>query len=128
AVPAGERRGPSGRTDCPSPPATGEEAAEGGAVGVPWLEEMEFLRGEAGSVLPDRREVVQDPEAAAVRRGDQVSVLDREIVQRHRRQVLLEPLPVRPIVEGHPDAALGPGIEEPRAGGVVAPQLSDFAR
>jgi hypothetical protein len=65
------------------------------------------------AILPEHREIVEDPEGPAVGRGHQVSLLDRQIVHRHRRQILLEPLPVTAIVEGDPHPSLGAGVQQP---------------
>ena len=69
----------------------------------------------AGGQRAQRREVVQDPDRAAVRAGDQVGPLDQQVVDRRDRQVELEALPVRAVVERDVEAGLGAGVEQPLA-------------
>jgi hypothetical protein len=47
--------------------------------------------------LVQRREVVDDPEAASLRRDDQVLAVDLRVADHRRRQVLLERLPAAPL-------------------------------
>jgi len=67
--------------------AVAAPAAPGHAIGVLRLEQVSIGTGDRRLPLPQRRDVVEDPEAAAMRGGDQVAILDREVVNRHDRQV-----------------------------------------
>jgi hypothetical protein len=78
--------------------------------------------------LPQNREVVQNPEAAAVRRGYEVAVFHREIVHRHGREVSLEGAPRRSPIERHPDAALGTGVEQVGAVRILAHHPGELRR
>src|ERR1044071_7559522 len=62
--------------------------------------------------LLERREVVDHPERAALRRGDEIVVAHGEIGDRHDRQIELQRLPVRAVVERDVHPALGAGEEE----------------
>ena len=62
--------------------------------------------------LPQRRDVVQDPEAAAMRPDDQVVVLDDEVADRRGRQVQPQRLPVVAVVERDIHRALGAGEQQ----------------
>ena len=69
--------------------------------------------------LPERRDVVEDPEAAAVRAGDQIGaeagavVLHLDVAHRDRRHVEPQRLPVVAVVERHPHLRVGRGVEQP---------------
>src|SRR6266581_4090958 len=63
------------------------------------LEQVQRLLRELRLHLVQRREIVEHPERAALRRHDEVIVFDGEISDRHERQVQLEALPVRAIIE-----------------------------
>ena len=94
--------------------ATATTAREAHAVRVARTEQMGLGAGDRGTELPQRRDVVDHPEAATVRGGDQVTVAHGEVVHGHHRQVELEPLPVEAIVGREPDAALRAGVQHPR--------------
>ena len=75
--------------------------------------EQEGVRG--GDVvvdLPERADVVQDPDAAAVRADDQIVAVNREVAHGRGRQVQLQRLPVVAVVERDEDAELGAGVEQ----------------
>ena len=61
--------------------------------------------------LAQWRDIVQHPERATVRGGDQVAAVDREVADRRHRQVELQRLPVVAVVERHVDARLGTGVQ-----------------
>ena len=63
--------------------------------------------------LAQQRDVVEDPERAAVRRREQVAVLNQQIVHRNDRQVQSQRLPVTAVVERNVDAGLGARVEQP---------------
>ena len=62
--------------------------------------------------LLKRGDVVHHPERAAVRRENDVAVLEREIMHGHDRQIELQLLPTAAVVEREPDAALRAGDEQ----------------
>ena len=103
-------------------------AAPGHSVGVFRLEQVSVGTGYRRSPLPQRRDIVENPEAATVRCRDQVAVLDREVVNRHDREVEPERLPVPAIVEAHPHAALGTGEEQSLSNGILAHAADEFSR
>jgi hypothetical protein len=49
-------------------------------------------------ILPDRREVVENPEAAPLRGGDEITLPDIQVRNRHDRHVQREPPPPCAIV------------------------------
>src|SRR5581483_5214639 len=59
-----------------------------------------------------RLDVVENPEAAAVSRDDDVIAMDDEIANRRGRHVLAERHPMLSIVARHPDLGLAAGEEE----------------
>ena len=71
--------------------------------------------------LAQRRHVVEDPEPAAVRRGDEIRaqagrvVFHRDVADRDRRHVEPQRLPVIAIVERHPHLRVGGGVEQTRS-------------
>ena len=65
-------------------------------VRVRGLEDVKRRR--VAPVLPDERQVIEDPEAAPRRRGDQVALVDAQVGDRRDRQVELERRPVPPAV------------------------------
>ena len=75
---------------------------------------------DVGCDLPQRRDVVEDPEAAAVRADDDVVVVDHEIADRRGRHVQPQRLPVIAVVERDIDLRLacrrraGPCASDPR--------------
>ena len=58
------------------------------------------------------RQVIKDPEGAAVRRQHQIKALDLEIVDRRNGQIELEALPARAGVEGDIQTELRAQIEQ----------------
>ena len=81
-------------------------------------------------VLTQRRHVVEDPEAAAVRAGDEIGaqtravVLQLEVAHRDRRHVEPERPPVVAVVERHPHLHVGRRVEQP----LLARILTDRVR
>src|SRR5437764_18394 len=59
-----------------------------------------------------RLDVIENPEAAAVRAGDQIVVVDRQIAHRARRHVQPQRLPPVAVIEGNIDLRLAAGEEE----------------
>jgi hypothetical protein len=70
--------------------------------------------------LAQRRSVVENPEAAAVRGDDQVVAVDHQVAHRDRRQIQLQGLPVVAIVEGNRDTELGCRVEQSLARRIFA--------
>ena len=75
-------------------------------------EEVGGLAGDLGLPEPQRRQVVEDPERAPLRGDDEVAVLDRKVRDRRDRQVALERLPARAVVEGDVEPGLRAGVEQ----------------
>ena len=90
------------------------------AIGGGGREEVGRGGRELGLRLPQRRDVVEDPERAALRRDDDVLVLDHEVGHGNDGQVALQRLPRRAGVEGHVDPRLGAGEQQAAAHGVLA--------
>ena len=70
--------------------------------------------------LAQARDVVEHPERAAVRRDDQIVVVDSQVAHRGMRQIELQRLPVLAVVVGDPHGFLGGGEKQPPAAGVLA--------
>ena len=70
--------------------------------------------------LMQRRQVVENPEAAALRREHQILVRHLDVGDRRDGQVQLEGLPVRAVVERDVHAELGAGVEQAGAIGIFA--------
>ena len=70
--------------------------------------------------LLQRRDVIQDPKAAAVRTDNEIVevLLNREPVHRCVRQVVLQRQPVAPVVERDIESVLCAGIEHPLPRGI----------
>ena len=90
------------------------------------LEQMRGLRGKLGSVLPQRADVVENPETAAMGRDDQVGVLDLDVVHRHRRHVQVQAAPLLAVVDRGVNARLGSDEEESLAHRVLADGPGDL--
>ena len=73
--------------------------AEAGPVGVRRLVEVGVRPGHFVRQLPQRREVVQDPEGASLGGDHEVAVMDLEVGDGRHRQVELERLPPDSVVE-----------------------------
>src|SRR5436853_52144 len=58
-----------------------------------------------------RGQIVENPERSSVRRGNEIAFLHREIMNGDHGQIELQLLPVRAIVERHPDAAFRSGVK-----------------
>ncbi len=67
------------------------------------------------SHLTQRRDVVHHPEGTAVGRNHEIVAVHREVADRGDGQIELQRLPEGAIVERNVDAALGAGVEQPRA-------------
>ena len=76
------------------------------------LVEVKFVIRDVCAGLAQRTNVVENPERAAMRRGDKVIVLHRQVVNRRGRQVELQRLPMCPVVDGEIHSGLRAGIEQ----------------
>ena len=70
--------------------------------------------------LPERRDVVHDPERPPHRRREQIAVVHLEIGDGRRRQVLLQRLPVLPLIERHVRALERAGVQQSFLLGIFA--------
>src|SRR5207247_1859752 len=70
----------------------------------------------------ERCEIVEETERAAVRRRDEVVVLDDQVVNWHNGEVTLQGLPARAVVKGYVYAELAAGVEQapPSSRGILA--------
>ncbi len=91
-------------------------------------EQVRLLLRNGIVVLPQRADVIKDPEGAAVSRDDQIVVLDDQVVDRRHRQVQLQRLPLAAVVERDVDALLGSGEEQSRALGIDADGMNIVIR
>jgi hypothetical protein len=82
------------------------------AVGGTRPENVQVFRRDLGTHLPQRGDVVQNPEPPAVGRHYQVRemFLHRDAVHRCRRKIRLERLPILAVVEGDVERVFGPQI------------------
>ena len=69
------------------------------------------MAGDRGAERPDRRQVVEDPERAAVGAQHEVVSLDDQVVNRDGRQVELERLPALAVIGREDHAPLGSRVE-----------------
>ena len=78
------------------------------------LEHEQRVVGQLRRGLAQHADVVEHVEAAAVRADHEVALFRDDAVDRRDRQVELQRLPRRAVVERHVDAVLGADIEQPR--------------
>ena len=90
-------------------------------------EEPDLLARESGVGLPERRDVVQDPESAAVGGDHHVVSVHVDVAHRGHREVELEGLPGVAAVERDVHALLGAGVKEAGANGVLAQRVDEAA-
>ena len=90
-------------------------------------EQMRVGARDRAGHLVERREVVEDPERAAVGRDHQIGVLHDQVVDRRDRQVARQPLPRAAVVERHPDLRLGAAVEQPAAVRILADHPGELA-
>ena len=64
------------------------------------------------AVLPQRRNIVENPECAPMRGQNEVVILHHQIVHRCRGQIQLQRTPVRSVVERYIHASFGSRIEQ----------------
>ena len=70
--------------------------------------------------LTQRRDVIHDPERPPHRRRDEVAVVDLEVGDRRRGQVLLQRLPVLALIERDVHALERAGVQQPLLFGILA--------
>ncbi len=85
-----------------------------------WPQQDRFLSGEGRGVLPQRTDVIENPERAAVGRDDQILIVESEIAHRRVRQIQLQRTPVIAVVQGKPYGLLGTRIQQPAAHRILA--------
>ncbi len=100
--------------------------AKAGAIDLTRLEQVRGSTSDLRTHLTKRGEVIENPERASVRRGDQVAFLDGEIVNWNDRQVATQRLPVGAVVERYPDPSLRSRVQEARALWVLAQDASEL--
>ena len=83
--------------------------------------------GGAGAPLAQRLDVIEDPETAAVRAGDQIVVVDRQIADGAGRHVEPQRLPRVAVVERNVDLRLAAGEEESAALRILSNHVDDRA-
>ena len=83
-------------------------------------EEPGIRGGHGRGQFTQGRDVVEDPEGAAVGRDDDVAVADGDVAHGAVGQVPLEGLPVVAVVEGDEDSGLSTGKQEAALLGVLA--------
>src|SRR5207245_2394508 len=83
-------------------------------------EQMRFFGDYRGSGLPKRADIVEHPERTAMRGHHEIVVMNNHVVNRRARQMELERLPIRAIVEGNPDACFRTGVKQALALGILA--------
>src|SRR6266498_805961 len=108
--------------------STAAAAEEGSAVYRARLEQMRRRLRDRRTDLTEGRQVIENPETAAVSRGDEIAFLDGEIVNWNDGQVAPERLPRRAVVERHPHSALGPRVEKSGALGIFAKHPRELRR
>src|SRR5712664_2054568 len=77
--------------------------------------------------LPQRRDVVENPEGAAVRGYNEIVAMNREIAHGRVRQIQLQRLPIATIVEGNVHGAFGTGVEQTFSRGIFAHHVAGAA-
>src|SRR5665647_859423 len=87
-------------------------AVECGAIHIARLEQMRCAPGDVRIHLTKGREVIKNPERSAVRRCDEISFLDREIMHWNDRKILPQRLPVSAVIEAHPHASLSSRVKQ----------------
>ena len=74
--------------------------------------------------LPQRLDIVENPEGAPMRGNDQIIVVDREVVDGSLREIHLKRLPVRAVVVRNEDAGFGSRVEKSAALRVFADHVN----
>src|SRR5690349_15054078 len=97
-------------------------ASAAGAKADGGVRHEEMDRGGANGIghLTQRRHIVEYPESAAMRRGNEIGSVDMEVADRGAWKVELERAPVRPIIDGIPEAGLGADVQKAAPNGILA--------
>src|SRR5467141_3079378 len=90
-------------------------------------EEMHTFFRDVGVQLPQRRDIIQNPERAAVRGDNKIVAMNREIAHRSVRQIQLQRLPIVSIVEGNVHGAFRSGEEQTLARRIFAHYVAGAA-
>ena len=77
--------------------------------------------------MPEDVEVVEDPEAPALRGDDEVVVLEGEVGDGHQREVVLQLLPIRTVVGADVEPEFGAGIQQTGHGAVCPDDAGEVA-
>src|SRR5262249_57672972 len=77
--------------------------------------------------LTQRRDVVEDPESAAMRGKDEIVVLNDEVAHRGSRQIQPQRFPLRAIVERQINSLFRSGEEQPFALGIFSDSVHRLA-
>ena len=75
------------------------------------LIETDVRLARLGTHLPERRQVVQQPKRASVCRDHQIIIFNHQIVNWCYRQIQLQWLPMRAVVERNKNADLGSRVK-----------------
>ena len=82
-----------------------------GAISVARFEEMCVGSAHLRRELMEGTDIVQDPKGPALRRDDQIVSMKFDVANGHVRQIQLERLPVRAVVERDEDAEFSSGVK-----------------
>ena len=89
---------------------------------------MRRRSGDRFVYLMQRRQVVENPERPALRRKHEIVVRDLDIGDRRVRQIQLEGLPVRAVIERNVHAEFGARVEQAGAIGILADDARGLVR
>ncbi len=70
--------------------------------------------------LAKRRDIVENPKGTAIRRGDEIVLLESEIVNGHERHVQAQGLPVIAVIERDVNALFSSRVQQNFANGILA--------
>ena len=82
----------------------------------------------AAATLPERRDVVEDPEPATMRCNHEIIVLNNEIADRSRRQIQSQRFPIRAVIKRDVNAFFSSGEEQTFAFRIFADCVYDLPR
>src|SRR6516164_2121128 len=73
---------------------------------------MNFRRVHRRRELADRRQIIEDPESAALSGGDEIRVMDGQVGNRDDREVQLQGLPGRADIKGYEHTGLRSRVQQ----------------